>query len=303
MAMSSDQPRHWRTVAFSADVPPAKPVHVVCANSDFVLFRDADGVCRALADRCAHRRARLSGGRLTQQCFVECPYHGWRYDGATGACVAIPNLRPDEKIPNNYRVQVYETLERDGFIQVLLGQGDASAEPSNVEIPNLERQWQGERLLAYPEELFIHTLVDCPSSILSIAGVQVLDDHPFGDPVVDGNEVTIEYAAVRMRRDRRAPKHVAADFAYTVRICASKAMARVAVHAGATAQLCATALFIAVPTGRRVTRVMWRGSAPAGAGARMIIECRGYLDPIPMRASRNMVSRSWTDASAPLNVD
>jgi phenylpropionate dioxygenase-like ring-hydroxylating dioxygenase large terminal subunit len=141
-----------------------------------VLFRDAGGVCRALADRCAHRRAPLSRGRVTQQCFIECPYHGWRYDGATGACIAIPNLRPDEKIPKNYRVSVYETWERDGFIQILLGQGDARAEAGSVEVPNLGRQWQGERFLAYPEELFIDTLVDCPSSILSITGVQILDD-------------------------------------------------------------------------------------------------------------------------------
>jgi nitrite reductase/ring-hydroxylating ferredoxin subunit len=295
--MISNDSRHWRTVAFSSDVPPGKPVRVVCGNSDFVLFRDAQGRCRALTDRCAHRRAALSRGRLTQQFLIECPYHGWRYDGA-GACAAIPNLRPDEKIPKNYRVQAYETLERDGFIQILLGVGDGDAEPDLLDVPSLDRQWQGERYLAYPEELFIETLVDCPSSILSITGIQILDDHPFGDPVVSGNQVTIEYAAVKVRRTRRPPKHAAADFAYTLQVCASRTTARVAVHANTTAQLCAAALIVAVPTGRRVTRALWRGSAPEIPGAPMTIECRGHVDPMPVRASNDYVSQSWAGTLA-----
>jgi len=295
--MISNDSRHWRTVAFSSDVPPGKPIRTVCGNHDFVLFRDAQGHCRALTDRCAHRRAPLSGGRLTPQFLVECPYHGWRYDG-TGACVAIPNLRPEERIPRNYRVQSYETFERDGFIQLLLGVGDGDAEPNHLALPSQDRQWQGERYLAYPEGLFMETLVDCPSSILSIAGIQILDDHPFGDPVVSGDQVTIEFAAVKSRRTRRPPKHVAADFAYTLQVCASKTMARIALHANASARPCATALIVAVPAGQRVTRALWRGSAPENSGAQLSIECRGHVDPIPVRASNNYVSQSWAGTLA-----
>src|SRR5271156_3893837 len=138
--MISTAPRHWRTATLSSQVPAGKPVRVVCGHHDLVMFRDADGVCRALTDRCAHRRAPLSQGRLTERFLVECPYHGWQYDGA-GACIAIPNLRPEERIPKTYRVQSFETAERDGFVQVLFGLGHSAVAANNVELPNLDRQW------------------------------------------------------------------------------------------------------------------------------------------------------------------
>jgi nitrite reductase/ring-hydroxylating ferredoxin subunit len=310
--MSRD-PRRWRTVALSSRIPSGKPVRVVYADSDLALFRDADGVCRALTDRCAHRRAPLSQGRLTAQFLIECPYHGWRYNGASGACVAIPNLRPDEKIPRSYRVQAFETMERNGFIQVLLGTGDGSPPPDAVDLPRLEREWEGERYLAYPESLFMQTLVDCPSSVLAMSGIRLLDDHPFGDPVVSGDRVTVEYAAVTARRSR-PPKQVAEDFPYTVRISASKTLARVSVHANDTARLRATALIVPVPAGQRLTRTLWRGSGHSDSAAPLIIECRDHIDPAPVLASNNIVSLMWARAaslttlapdttSAPLTVD
>src|ERR1700722_19546043 len=178
--MSSRDPRQWRMVALSSQVATGRPVGIVCGAADLVLFRDVQGVCRALADRCAHRRARLSDGRVTAQFLVECPYHGWRYDGSSGACVGIPNLRADEAIPKNYRVCAYQAVERDGFILVLLDGDEANAQPEHVELPKLDDAWEGEQLLGYPEEFFMDTLVDCPSSVLAVSGVQILDGHPFG---------------------------------------------------------------------------------------------------------------------------
>jgi phenylpropionate dioxygenase-like ring-hydroxylating dioxygenase large terminal subunit len=51
---------------------------------------------------------------------VQCPYHGWRYDGA-GQCVEIPSLGPGQKIPKRARVDAYPTDERWGWIWVFLG--------------------------------------------------------------------------------------------------------------------------------------------------------------------------------------
>jgi nitrite reductase/ring-hydroxylating ferredoxin subunit len=262
-------------------VPTGKPVRIIHGDVDYVLFRDAGGICRALIDRCAHRRAALSGGRITDQFVLECPYHGWRYEGTTGACVAIPNLRADEKIPNNYRVQPFGTLERDGFIQLSLGAGENPDEPNDVSIPNLERHWEGSSYLAYPEPLFMDTLVDCPSSLVSISGIRILDDHALGDPAFTAELVSIEYAAVKSRRTSRAPKQVVADFPFTVRIDATKSAARVAVYCSATAQLCALALVIAVPTGERLTRALWRGAETKNSAGSMTIECRAHVDPAP----------------------
>ena len=57
-----------------------------------VLFPSAGGWV-ALVDRCPHRGAPLSAGRM-RGAALECPYHGWRF-GAEGACMGIPaSTRP-----------------------------------------------------------------------------------------------------------------------------------------------------------------------------------------------------------------
>ena len=46
----------------------------------------ADGKVAALEDRCAHRFAPLSMGKIVGGDRVQCPYHGLEYD-TSGACV------------------------------------------------------------------------------------------------------------------------------------------------------------------------------------------------------------------------
>ena len=78
------------------------PVAARMLGQDFVLFRDTSGVVHCLSNVCAHRGAALADGKVRKDC-VECPYHGWQYDGA-GKCLSIPSLGPDAKIPKRARV-------------------------------------------------------------------------------------------------------------------------------------------------------------------------------------------------------
>lgn len=55
------------------------------AGERIVLFRDAEGRAVALIDRCPHRGVALSLGRVAGG-IVECPFHGWRFDGAGRNC-------------------------------------------------------------------------------------------------------------------------------------------------------------------------------------------------------------------------
>jgi phenylpropionate dioxygenase-like ring-hydroxylating dioxygenase large terminal subunit len=72
-----------------------KPALVTLAGESLVLFRDAAGRVAALADRCPHRGAALSQGRVTADGHIECPFHGWQFDG-TGRNCHVP-LNPDAK--------------------------------------------------------------------------------------------------------------------------------------------------------------------------------------------------------------
>src|SRR4051794_19353137 len=95
----------------------SRPIARTLLGERVVLFRQADGTPAALQDRCAHRNAALSEGRVEAGC-VECPYHGWTYSG-DGRCTVIPSMRelPAEPI----RIPAFPSLEQDGFVWVYLG--------------------------------------------------------------------------------------------------------------------------------------------------------------------------------------
>ncbi len=56
-----------------------QPVRVELAGHAYVLFRDAAGRPAALVDRCSHRFAPLSKGRVRPDGRLACGYHGWNF--------------------------------------------------------------------------------------------------------------------------------------------------------------------------------------------------------------------------------
>ncbi|MFM8796055.1 MAG: Rieske 2Fe-2S domain-containing protein [Betaproteobacteria bacterium] len=77
----------WWPVA-QVDEGAASPCPVQLLGERLVLWRNAAGELSCLTDRCPHRGARLSMGRVVGDT-LQCPYHGWRF-GSSGQCVAIP---------------------------------------------------------------------------------------------------------------------------------------------------------------------------------------------------------------------
>jgi phenylpropionate dioxygenase-like ring-hydroxylating dioxygenase large terminal subunit len=96
-----------------------KPLKRRMLDQDFVLFRDGDGVAHCLSNTCTHRGGSLAGGQIKGDC-VECPYHGWQFDGE-GRCHRIPSLGADAKIPSRARVDAYPVQERYGLVFAFLG--------------------------------------------------------------------------------------------------------------------------------------------------------------------------------------
>lgn len=108
----------WLAVAASRDLA-RRPLRIVHAGRPFVLFREA-GEPKALVDRCPHRGARLSAGRVRAD-GLECPYHGWRF-GGDGRCRAIPgNLGP---LPS-FNVPTLSACEADGLVFLRVAPGEA----------------------------------------------------------------------------------------------------------------------------------------------------------------------------------
>ena len=115
----------WHPVALSADVAD-KPVGVTLLGEALVLWRDAQGLTHAWVDKCPHRGAKLSLGRVhrsgpeagAQTRTLECAYHGWQF-GGTGQCSLVPAL-PGFVPPASHCVKTYAAREAHGLVWVQL---------------------------------------------------------------------------------------------------------------------------------------------------------------------------------------
>ena len=77
----------WYVVALSTELS-TQPIQRWILNEPLALFRTHSGKAVALVDRCPHRGAPLSMGRVHGET-IACGYHGFTFD-VTGQCVDIP---------------------------------------------------------------------------------------------------------------------------------------------------------------------------------------------------------------------
>lgn len=111
---------YWYVVAVSHEIKPGEPVKRQVFEKPIVLWREKDGGLTALLDRCCHRNAPLSEGKVVNGCIV-CPYHGWTFN-SEGQCVKIPSEGPHpERLPKQ-RVEHFPVCERHGLIWVWMGE-------------------------------------------------------------------------------------------------------------------------------------------------------------------------------------
>ena len=114
------------------DIPPVYPngwFEIICSDElrvgdvkavsmiglHFAVFRGENGKACVMDAFCPHLGANLGvGGRVKGNC-IECPFHGWTYDGETGKCVRIPYT---SKIPSMAKTKVWPSVELNGLVFV-----------------------------------------------------------------------------------------------------------------------------------------------------------------------------------------
>ncbi len=115
---------HWFVACLATEVV-GRPLARTVLSVPIVLFRSA-GKIVALVDRCPHRNAALSQGRVTGG-LIECPYHGWSFDGS-GVCRRIPGMA-GECEHRHQGAEAVGVIEREGLVWVnVSGATDASLE-------------------------------------------------------------------------------------------------------------------------------------------------------------------------------
>lgn len=110
--------RCWQPVARVEDLASG-PRRAVLLGEALAVFLTASGEPAVVADRCAHRGASLSMGEVAGDS-IQCPYHGWEWAGADGACTRIPSLADQGQIPSRAKIPAYPAREQWGLVWTAL---------------------------------------------------------------------------------------------------------------------------------------------------------------------------------------
>jgi phenylpropionate dioxygenase-like ring-hydroxylating dioxygenase large terminal subunit len=122
----------WYVAGWAEELPAGALLARRLLDEPVVLMRGSDGQPTALADRCPHRFAPLSMGRLVDDGQrIECPYHGLRFDTGTGRCVLNP--QGDGSIPKAAVVRAYPVVERHSLLWIWMGDAD-KADPATIPV-------------------------------------------------------------------------------------------------------------------------------------------------------------------------
>lgn len=113
--------RYWLPALLASELPrpDGDPVRLRLLGEDLVAFRDSSGRVGVLGDHCPHRGASLYFGR-NEEHGLRCVYHGWKFD-VNGACVDMPNERPESNFRHRVRHASYPAAESGDLVWVYLG--------------------------------------------------------------------------------------------------------------------------------------------------------------------------------------
>lgn len=122
----SSFPSGWYPVALSTEVTAGQVLHVQALGEDFAVFRSlgAPESVSVLDAYCPHLGANMAvGGKVKGNC-LECPFHGWCFDGETGRATTVPYC--EHGAPSNARVRSWPVREKFGFICVYYNAAEAA---------------------------------------------------------------------------------------------------------------------------------------------------------------------------------
>lgn len=149
----------WYVAAW-ADEVGRQPLRRKLLDQDLAIFRKQDGQPVAIGNRCPHRFAPLSMGKLIGDC-IECPYHGLQFDGS-GNCVVNPH--GNKAIPPKAQVPSFCVGERNGLIWIWGGDREAADLDAIPELGYLDdpetKTVSGSLHVEANYQLYIDNLVD-----------------------------------------------------------------------------------------------------------------------------------------------
>jgi len=116
----------WYVAAWTHEIEPGRIHARTIVDQPLVIYRTSDGGMVALEDRCPHRFAPLSMGRLEGDS-LRCMYHGLKF-APDGKCVEIPGQK---LIPQSACVRRYPLQVVGSWVWIWMGDAD-KADPATI---------------------------------------------------------------------------------------------------------------------------------------------------------------------------
>jgi len=175
----------WYPVAYLKDLDRSQPSAFTLLDQDLVIWWDGPGGSwQAFDDVCPHRLVPLSEGRINAAGALECPYHGWSFDGA-GQCLTIPQAAAGASHSSSRScARRRATATAQGLLFVFAGQASKAAEHPLPIVPLLEE----------PQWLVQDTFRDLPYDALTLL-----------ENVLDVSHVPFTHHATVGRRENAGP--------------------------------------------------------------------------------------------------
>jgi phenylpropionate dioxygenase-like ring-hydroxylating dioxygenase large terminal subunit len=152
----------WYPIHYVEDLDKSKPTPFILLGRNLVIWWEKTAESwRVFEDKCPHRLAPLSEGRIAEDGLLECPYHGWAFSGS-GNCKRIPQQVEGgtAEVSRRACVTSLPTIDRQGLLFVYPG------EPENAEkvrVPLVEALEE-----AADEWVCINTFRDLPYDALTL---------------------------------------------------------------------------------------------------------------------------------------
>src|SRR5438132_884303 len=120
----------WYVAAWNHELIDGRKLARTILEKPVVIYRGASGKVVALDDRCCHRAAPLSMGRIEGD-DIRCMYHGMKFEPG-GKCIQIPG---QDMIPPKLGVRSYPVVERYNLIWIWMG--DTEKADPNMIVPGI----------------------------------------------------------------------------------------------------------------------------------------------------------------------
>ncbi len=113
----------WYVAAWTSEMEENKPLGRTIIDEPVVIWRDSSGKYIAMEDRCPHRHAALSLGRIEGDT-IKCMYHGLKFS-PSGECVEVPG---SDIVPPNCSTKTFPVVEKYDWIWIWMGDPELADE-------------------------------------------------------------------------------------------------------------------------------------------------------------------------------